>query len=84
MMTPKEVSYMQQGFGGNFQGGNTNWGNNRNFDPRQNPPGFYPHNQQHNPRQEQEQKPTLEAIVEKFIVNQMKVNEDVGQALRNQ
>ena len=78
MMTPEEVSYMQQGYGGNFQGGNRNWGNNRNFNPRQNPPGFYPHIQQHNPRPEQEQKPSLEAIVKKFIVNQMKVNEDVG------
>ena len=46
MMTLKKVSYMQQGLRGNFQGGNQNWGNNRNFNPRQNPPGFYPHNQQ--------------------------------------
>ena len=38
MMTPEEVSYMQQGFGGNFQGGNRNWGNNRNFNPRQKNP----------------------------------------------
>jgi hypothetical protein len=84
MMTPEEVSYMQQGFGGNFQGGNRNWGNNRNFNPRQNPPGFYPHNQQNNPRPDDEQKPILAAIVEKFIASQTKVNEDVGQALRNQ
>ena len=75
---------MQQGFGGNFQGGNRNWGKKRNVTKRQNPPGFYPHNQQHNPRPKQEQKSTLEAIVEKFIVNQTKVNEEVGQALRNQ
>ena len=76
MMTLEEVSYMQHGFGGNFQGGNRNWGNNRNFNQRQNPLSFYPHNQQSIPRPDQEQKPSLETIVEKFITSQTKVNED--------
>ena len=34
MITPEEVSYMQQGFGGSFQRGNRNWRNNQNFNQR--------------------------------------------------
>ncbi|KAJ9557353.1 hypothetical protein OSB04_011967 [Centaurea solstitialis] len=84
MLTLKEVNFMKQGFKGNYQGGT--WNNNRNFNQRQNPPGFYQHNQATQPRlnnEFKEQKSSLESVLEKFMTTHTKINEEVQQAMRN-